>query len=289
MNQKTSTHWATAWNTEFLPVINQKRLMIACGFDGVIAPASESIVDAELFERTKILLRKLSLFEDVTLVFASSRELPDLKSRLGIRGVSYCGNNGMQIETPDLQWESAEARTYRRTLCAAMEELRPPLATIAGIRMEDRQFSLSIGCKFISDSDRLAVRKIVTDVAAIHPELRLTKGRESWELRPNLPINNGAAVRFLMERAALEPHNVIILGAEDTDSSAFEIFEESVTIQIDDVMNSRAQFRVNDTADATEFLFCLYVARKGTRKFPTAIPSRKSSPPCETSGIVREN
>lgn len=263
--------------------------MIACAFDGVIAPASESIADGELFERTKILLRKLSLSEDVTLVFASSRELPDLKSRLGIRGVSYCGNNGMQIETPDLQWESAEARTYRRTLCAAMEELRPPLAAIAGIRMEDRQFSLSIGCKFLSNSDRLEVEKIVSNVSDRHHQLRLSKGEESWEFRPNLPINNGAAIRFLMERAALEPHNVIVLGAEDTDRSAFEIFKESVTIQIDDVMHSHAHFRVNDASDAAEFLFCLYVARKGNRGFSAAFPSKKSSAGYESTGVVRQN
>jgi len=289
MNQKTSTHWATAWNTDFLPVINQKRLLIACGFDGVIAPESESSSAIELFERTKILLRKLSLFEDVMLVFASSRELPDLKSRLGIRGVSYCGNNGMQIETADLHWESAEGRTYRRSLCATMEELRPHLAAIGGIRMEDRQFSLSIGCKFVASDDSLTVENIVSSVATRHPELLLMKGRESWEFRPNLPINNGAAIRFLMERAALEPHNVIVLGAEDTDRSAFEIFKESVTIQIDDIANSHAPFRVNDASDAAEFLFCLYVARKGNRRFSTAIPRKKSPSPYETAGMIRQS
>jgi trehalose 6-phosphate phosphatase len=282
-----STHWASAWNTEFLPVINQRRMMIACAFDGVIAPVSESIADIELFERTKILLRKLSLSEDVTLVFTSSRELPDLKSRLGMRGVSYCGNNGMQIETPDLQWESAEARTHRRTLCAAMEEIRPALAGIPGIRMEDRQFSLSIGCKFVTPEDHSALESALAAAGDRFPQLRISQGRDHWEIRPNLPINSGAAIRFLMERSTLEPHNVIILGTEDTDTSAFEIFKESVTIQIDDSMNSHAHFRVNDTKDAAEFLFCLYVARKGHRKLSTPAPGRKPLAERETWDSTR--
>lgn len=282
-----STHWATVWNAEFLPVIDQDRLLIACGFDGVIAPASQSIADAETFERTKILLRKISLFEGVTLAFASGRELPDLKSRLGMRGVSYCANNGMQIETPDLQWESAEARAYRRPLCTAMEELRQALAGVGRVRIDDRQFSLSVRCRDVPDEDEKKMEAIVETVANRHPLLRMIRGRDGWSLLPNLPINNGAALRFLLERSALEPHNLLILGAEDTDCSAFEVFSESLTIQINDAMNPRARFRANDASDVAELLFCLYVAMRGRRKPFSAESARRSRSGRDSTGRPR--
>ncbi|CAN5826217.1 hypothetical protein BH09VER1_BH09VER1_41910 [soil metagenome] len=256
-------HWTTAWNEKIIPLARRQRILLACDFDGTVAPIAATPHDAKLPENTHALLRKLSSCEGITLAFVSGRELADLKSKVNLEGVTYCGNHGMEIETPDLYWENSEALSYRPNLSSAIDQLKRQSADMEGVLIEDKRFTASVHWRLASPDDREQLRASVRDVLKLHPDLRLTYGKAVWEIRPPVASNKGTALSFLLRKTELAAVDAVFLGDDHTDESAFQALEEGFTIRVGTVSDTKARFRAENVADAAGLLFCLYVARNG--------------------------
>lgn len=262
MNIMTN-HWSSAWDEHIVPMAERQRLLLACDFDGTIASIASTPQEAVLPENTRILLRKLSSCDGLTLAFVSGRELSDLKAKVNLEGVAYCGNHGMQIETPDLYWENFEALSCRPELSAAIDQLRHQSAHMEGVLVEDKQFTASVHWRLASPRDREQLADLVRDVAESYPDLRLTYGKAVWEIRPSVASNKGTALAHLLKRADLAPRDAVFLGDDHTDESAFRALSDGFTIRVGDDSPTDARFRAEDVADAAGLLFCLFVARNG--------------------------
>lgn len=203
---------------------------------------------------TRGILKGLSHCPGVEMAFLSGREVSDLREKIGMEGVTFFGNHGMQMECRDKRWDSAGAISHRASLSSALAELRKEVGHIEGILFEDKALTASIHWRLVSDADRMALHVAVAGVVSKYEDLRLTHGKSVWELRPTVKRDKGTAMRELLEKTGVPSSQAIFLGDDETDEAAFQVLAEGVTVRVGKPADTFARYRAIDTTDAAELL-----------------------------------
>ncbi len=260
--------WTDHWDSIVSNYIARQRLLVACDFDGTLAPIVPRPGDAALPTEVRGLLRKLQSMPGITVAVISGRSVRDLRMRVGIDGVLYAGNHGLEIDAPGILWASAEARTHRPELSSALAELRSQAGQIPGVIIEDKQLTGTVHWRLVPGDLFETLREIVESVVARYPGLRLCTGKAIWELRPRVEWNKGSALQSFLTRLNLEPSDAIYLGDDETDESAFRMLSEGLGLRIGESPETAAHYRLRDQEAAVAFLFCLLAARVAARQAP---------------------
>src|SRR5215213_1456316 len=125
--------WTDHWDSIVAEFIARPRLLIACDFDGTLSPIVSHPGDAVLPNEVRGILRKLRAMPGVIVAVVSGRAVYDLRARVGIDGVLYAGNHGLEIDAPGILWSSAEAREHPPELALALAELRKEIGAVPGV------------------------------------------------------------------------------------------------------------------------------------------------------------
>ena len=78
-----------------------RRLCILLDYDGTLAPCGFHLDLTVLPEETKAVLEKLCAIPEVFLAIITGRSIPDIKEKVGLQGITYAGNHGLEIVHPD--------------------------------------------------------------------------------------------------------------------------------------------------------------------------------------------
>ena len=161
-----------------------------------------------------LLCRRLALVSVV-----SGRSAAEVRDMLGIEGVVYIGNHGLErwvknrAELPD------GARYYSGMVKSALRELSSRLS-MEGVTLENKGLSLTIHYR-LSPEPGMAEREILSVLVASDRAkgLRVVRGRLALNLLPLVEINKGTAVLDLMQDYGLQ--GGLYLGDDFTDINAF--------------------------------------------------------------------
>lgn len=77
------------------------KLALLLDYDGTLAPIATHPDLAILPPETKNVLQRLSNLSDVYIAIISGRNVNNVKSMVGIEGITYAGNHGLEILHPD--------------------------------------------------------------------------------------------------------------------------------------------------------------------------------------------
>ena len=202
---------------ELLEAIHKPRLGLITDVDGTISPIVDVPDEAHVTPRNLSLLADLQNQLTLTAVI-SGRSAEDIHRRVGLPGLIYVGNHGME------RWQDGEvlvsptAAAYRDDLLAAMPEIKQMLVT--GMRFEDKGATLSIHYRQTSHPEKVAneLGPSMRKIAKQHG-LYLTRGRMVFEFRPPVEIDKGTAFEELVKSHQLEA--AFYLGDDTTDVAAF--------------------------------------------------------------------
>jgi trehalose 6-phosphate phosphatase len=185
--------------------------------DGTIsrlAPTpTAAVVDARIRESLGRLARVLRL-----VAVISGRAALDAQRMVGVDGLVYVGNHGLErLDRGALLWDAA-AEPFRPGLARTVRALRQVLANQPGVIVEDKGATASVHYRLSPDPERVgpAIRRLVEDVA---DGLRITEGKMVVEIRPPVHVSKGTIVRQLVEEHDLT--GVVYLGDDRTDVDAF--------------------------------------------------------------------
>lgn len=192
-----------------------------------IAPTPEAAV---LLPGVRELLEALrTRFAVVAAV--SGRSARDTWRLVGVPGITYIGNHGLERLDPSAALESGtetldvrvlpEALPYLTALSALLASITPQLErAYPGLRVEPKGVTASIHVRGTADpaAAERAVLDAVAEPAAAHG-LRVTRGKLVVELRPPVAVDKGVAVSGLIEEARLR--SALYLGDDRTDIDAF--------------------------------------------------------------------
>lgn len=245
-------------------MLKDKFLYLFLDYDGTLTPIASSPDKAVMSARTKDLLRRLSNVRDRKIAVVSGRALADISRRVGLKNIVYVGNHGFEIKGPKIEFKSPVPIKYRKALEEIKEKLSVSLASVKGVLIEDKGFSLSLHYRLV-EKKRAAAVKADFYAAVLLYELRgvisVRSGKMSLEVRPPLPWNKGKVVLWLLGRRLFAMKNrrkkvlPIYIGDDITDEDAFESLKDrGMTIFVGKPDSTKARFYVKDTDEVAGFL-----------------------------------
>src|SRR6266542_4505093 len=194
------------------------RLLVACDYDGTLAPIVEVPTKAVPLPESVAAVRSLASLSDTTVAVISGRALRDLAamSRLPSE-VHLVGSHGSEFDVDFVDALDPEHRWLRDQL---QEKLTRLVRDEPGVRLELKPASIAVHTR---GADRAVAERVVAAVEAgpaSWPRIQVTRGKEVIELSV-IETNKGSAVNAL--RGQFAAAAVMYLGDDVTDENAFRV------------------------------------------------------------------
>jgi trehalose 6-phosphate phosphatase len=228
-------------------------LILSFDVDGTLAPIVAHPSLAQVPEATRRIIASLVTRPGVIVILISGRAASDARRVVGVERVWAVGNHGAEVIDPagDATVDATVSR-YAGAVARTAQTLEPLVASIRGVLLEDKTWTLSIHYRGADGDVVPRLRGIVESVAAARG-LIVTEGKKVLEIRPPVGVNKGTAISRLVGDLGGFTHGASVLFAGDdiTDEDAFRFLREhhptAVTICIGDRVDTAAEFTFRDT------------------------------------------
>lgn len=266
-------HLFRIWNRSAARIRQAEQITLLFDFDGTLSPIDTHPDLPRLSPFHRKMLHDLSRDRQVAVGIISGRGLRDLRRRVGIPGLYYAGNHGLELHGPHLRFVHPKAVTTRPVLGRIARQLRKGLAGIPGVLIEDKTFSLSFHFRQVPRVRHSSVQDLFMQTVTPYltrREIRVTRGKMVLEVRPAVQWDKGSAVKHIrkeIERDRSPRKSVLCyLGDDETDEAAF------AALRADDLAifvggrkpGSAASYYLRDPAEVEEFLKRFQRLRAGT-------------------------
>ena len=249
-----ATLWTDAWQDIAARCSAPPRLLVACDFDGTIAPLVDDPGNAALLPEALASLRQLKLAHGVHLAFVSGRSLVDLAARVPLPGAIFAGNHGLEIRGLGLDGERRDAAVLKPRLAALARIIRDATADTDGVLVEDKGLTLSVHLRHVHPDGHGAVIDAVEHASAQDDAFRLQRGHLVLEILPDVAWDKGAAIRQIAARLGLPGGAVFFAGDDTTDEYAFRALPTGLTVHVGGSRATAARWRARDPHDMARLL-----------------------------------
>ena len=257
-------HLFQSWQAFSTDCRAASHILLLADYDGTLATIVGRPEDAVLSANVRQKLKDLARKSETSVGVISGRSIEELRSMVGIEGIYYSGNHGLEIDGPGLSFVSPGAEATRPIIAGLAHELAVAMKGIAGVIIQDKGFSLSVHYRLVKPEDVDAVTSAVQRVTAPHVdrgEIRAYAMKKLWEIRPPIDWDKGNAVeviaRELKKIIKQERLLIIYLGDDTTDEDAFSVVRRPDGWSIfvgEENQTSTADYFLNSTAEVEEFL-----------------------------------
>lgn len=210
-------------------------VIVLLDYDGTLSPIALRPELASLPGETREVLGKLNLHRNFEVGIISGRSLADIKALVGLEGLVYAGNHGLELECSKGSFVHPAAVRARPLLKQLYSRLAQKLAEINGVILEDKGFSLSVHYRLV---DKAAVERVkallgeVIETSEKGGEVRVTRGKKVIEVRPPVDWGKGRAMEWLLSHYQAESPLVIFAGDDVTDEDGFRFVNRIKGISI---------------------------------------------------------
>jgi len=233
-----------------------KRIFFFLDYDGTLTPIVSHPEEANLSEEMKRVLLALKKIPKVRLSIVSGRSLKDIRNRVGLKGIFYIGNHGLEIFEPQKGRKPLFDEEVVPELKRIRDRLDQKLRGIEGTIIEDKGYVLAIHYRNVDPrwvpSILMMLKQEVRE--SITP-LCLGFGKMVFEIRPKSNVNKGTVVLELLNQVDQDGVLPLYIGDDQTDEDAFRVLNRrGITIFVGLSGNSSAQYYVNDPLEVHHFL-----------------------------------
>ncbi len=233
------------------------RLLVACDYDGTLAPIVDDPDQALPHPESVAALRSLAKLPATTVAVVSGRALRDLAALTGLsQEVHLIGSHGAEFEAELADALGPEARALHEKLHAELSKLvnRRP-----GVALEVKPASIAVHVREAPPEVGDAVLAAVRDGPAGWDGVHVTEGKAVIELAV-VRTDKGAALDLVRERVGATA--VVFLGDDVTDEKAFaRLAGADVGVKVGPG-ETAAGYRVPRTEDVTAVLALLLEQRQ---------------------------
>jgi len=241
-----------------------KHLLVLLDFDGTLAPIAPTPGEAMLLGEARRELGSLAESSACSIGVISGRALSDVRAKVGIAGITYVGNHGIEMVRPNEAPMNIALPQFRSTLERLKEELSMRLEHFPGAIIEDKEHSLAIHYRTVGEEDRPRVKAIVHETVEAfggEREIKLGIGAMVLELRPPIGCDKGTIVSSLLQSEAPCGGGsvfAIYLGDDVTDEDAFKAMRgKGWGILVGAPRISYAEYYLNDPGEVRALLHFL--------------------------------
>ena len=222
------------------PDFGSSQILLGLDFDGTLADIVERPEHAALSERTRTLLTALAGRGDVRLAVLSGRALDDVKKLVGVPGIFYGGDHGLQLEGPDFKWTHPLATGLD---AAFWRRLQEDLGDIPGALLERKRLGAAVHYRAVPRRywRRLASR-VRARLAGLRDRYRILRGKKTLDIRPTVSWDKGRALDAIRNRLPGGWLGIFV-GDDVTDEEGFRsLGPRALTIRVGRVRETNAQF-----------------------------------------------
>ncbi len=225
------------------------RIALFLDFDGTLTRIRPRPEDVHLEPEMRQSLAVLARSPRFRVCVISGRKQSDLRERIRVPDVRYLGLHGWDDGSgPEL------SDTTRAILYCAKLRLKPCIALLPGVWIEDKDQILAVHFRGAGESSRTRAAEVVHAVAENYPKhLRIAGGKEVWEIIPRELEDKGAAVRRELAAACCDA-TPIYAGDDLGDEPAFAALRHGITVLVGPIRRTRAQFQLDGSTEVRMFL-----------------------------------
>ncbi len=252
-------HLLNVWPRVSRQIAQARHVLLLLDYDGTLAPIAARPELATLPERTRQALVDLIRRESFTLGIVSGRALSDVAQMVALPGLIYAGNHGLEIKGTAIDFTHPAAAAVRPEIDAIRRELASSLAACEGVLVEGKGLTLSLHYRLTPAELRPRVFAEFDRVVR-NPEyaaqLRVTRGKELLEVRPNVDWDKGKAITRLAAHCP-EGTLAIFCGDDLTDEDGFAAVHElgGLSVFVGPARQpTRALYRVDSPLEVAETL-----------------------------------
>jgi len=233
--------------------INESRhIALFLDYDGTLTPIVGTPDKAHLSSEMRKLLERLSSLPWVELYVISGRALPEIKELVGIDGITYVGNHGLEMDGHELPYD---VRRTQKAIGEILERLKEEVST-RGLTIEEKGPTASVHYRMVEESKVGKIKNTLAEIASSYVDeglVKITEGKKVFELRPDVDWNKGEAVEYLLE--GLEGALPFYVGDDTTDADAFRVLRTGgITVMVSEDLDYGAEYYLRDTEEVWELL-----------------------------------
>jgi len=242
--------------------LKDKFIFLFLDYDGTLTPIVQSPDKAIIPRKTMEILRGLSKIPHCKVAVISGRALKDIKNKIGLEGIIYAGNHGLEIDGPKIKFKTPVSPGYMAILKKIKAVLKKKLSKIKGVIVEDKGLTLSVHYRLVDTKDAGLVKTIFHEALThyiVSNKIKIRYGKKVLEIRPSLEWDKGKIVLWLLARLKFslgkEPCVPIYIGDDITDEDAFRALKNTgLTVFVGNPGSSHAKYYLKNTQEVAEFL-----------------------------------
>jgi alpha,alpha-trehalase len=244
-------------------------LYLFLDYDGTLSPIVRDPGKAVLSLRMRGKLEALAKVSRCRIAVISGRKLGDIRGRVGIAGITYGGNHGLEVAGPDGAFRYPLPPMARRALDEVRGKLKKGLAAVRGTFLEEKGMSLTLHLRKVKRDELLIAAHVLSEATKpyrMRGEIIVRPGKEAFEVRPSVEWDKGKTLLRLLEKNTVidgEPPWPLCVGDDWTDEDAFRaIGERGVTVFVGQPRQTKARYYLRNIGEVAAFLGRLIRIRK---------------------------
>jgi len=267
-------HLFNRWD-KLKAVFKESRLCLFLDYDGTLSPIAKAPHKAVIPYAVKSLLKKLSRKPGCMVAIISGRSLVDVKKRVGVKGIIYSGNHGLEVEGPKIRYKPVVPARYRKALVKIKEGLKEKLKGIKGVIIEDKWLSLALHFRQVKKRDVNLIKTVfreATIIPSVVKEIKVRAGKKVLEAGFPVEWDKGKITLWLLSRQKFSAGGkevaAVYIGDDTTDEDAFKALRKGgITVFVGEKKPSYAKYYLNNSKEVYKFLKRLLSARESNLKY----------------------
>ncbi|MGB2630345.1 MAG: trehalose-phosphatase [Candidatus Omnitrophota bacterium] len=239
-----------------------KDIYLFLDFDGTLTRIRKRPGAVRLGREVKGILKDIAK-ENVPLAIISGRSLEEIKRLVGVKGIIYAGNHGLEVEGPKHEFVVPEASRAKKTVAKIGKQLKQELSSFRGVLIEDKGLTLSVHFRMakkekLGQIEQAYKRMISPYISA--GKIVVTSGKKVWEVRPPVRWDKGKAASLLLKKRRQKSEKRIVsfyIGDDRTDEDAFRLLrKKAYTVKVGRKEGERtlAGYYLENTQEVKKFL-----------------------------------
>ncbi|XP_053961577.1 uncharacterized protein LOC128865355 isoform X1 [Anastrepha ludens] len=225
-------------------------LALLLDYDGTLAAIAANPDKTFMTVCMEKMLNQLAVHPKVFLAVISGRGLSNVQSRICIKGITYAGNHGLEIETGDgTRYDYALPAETQKQYTAMVKELTEQVQRNGGW-VEDKKVSLTYHYRDVPADVSEQQKQTAIRIIESHG-FRASQAHEAVEAKPPVDWNKGEAALLILKNKFgsnwADKIKVVFAGDDNTDEDAMRLLQgsgKSFRISVDPEIQTYADFRL---------------------------------------------
>ncbi len=242
------------WQSLKNQITDAEKVFIFSDYDGTLTNIRKRPDLATATVTLKEILRKLTDNPHYKFAIVTGRSLHNIIDILRLPKIYYIGNHGLEIKGPNINFIHQDAVKIIPNLNSIQKTIRSEIGHLKGLIIENKRLTLSIHYRLVQKDKAAPIGKLVRQISTKYPDIKITKGKKVYEIRPSVDWNKGKACAWVLKTIAKSALPVY-LGDDKTDEDAFITLKNGITVLVSKRKKySNAKFYLKDATEVQKLL-----------------------------------